>query len=170
MDAVERVLEKSPGFMMNRTVQAIRKFWTEAIETEGLRLTPEEYFVLVMLDAVDGLNQTEMAESLMRDRTTVTRLLDGVVKKGLARRDHPKNDRRIVNTWLTPKGREMFAAASTVTARVRKRLFGSIDPPDMELTLRTMARVRENCRDGLGNGTSAKAVRPRTATSTRRTA
>lgn len=169
MDAVERVLEKSPGFMMNRTVQAIRKVWTESIEAEGVRLTPEEYFVLVMLDAVDGLSQTEMAESLMRDRTTVTRLLDGVVKKGLARREHPKEDRRVVNTWLTPRGREVFAAASAVTARVRKRLFGSIDATEMEQTLRTLARVRENCREGNGVAASRN-VRPRPATAARRTA
>ncbi|MFO0874411.1 MAG: MarR family transcriptional regulator [Phycisphaerales bacterium] len=145
MEAIERALGKSPGFMMNRTVQALRKAWSECIDAERVDLTPEEFFVLVMLDAVDGLSQTEMAESLMRDRTTVTRLLDGIVKKGLARRDHPREDRRVVRTWLTPKGREVYAAASQATVRLRKRFFAGIEPREMESLLRTLERVRANC-------------------------
>jgi len=54
----------------------------------------------------DGINQQEIAETVSKDKSSVTYLINCLVKQGLAKRVENKNDRRNRQVFLTPKGRQ----------------------------------------------------------------
>ena len=54
----------------------------------------------------DGINQQEIAEIVSKDKSSVTYLINSLVKQGLVKRVENKNDRRNRQVFLTPKGRQ----------------------------------------------------------------
>lgn len=150
MQDVEKQLNRYLAFVANRAVYAIRRAWTLTAEQERLDLTPEEFLVLEMLTVRDGLTQSELTLAAVRDRTTVTRLLDGLVRKGLVRREHGKDDRRVVRTHITAKGRRVHGQATAMVQRLRKIALGGLSPTDVEHAMGVLHQLRCNLMEGVG--------------------
>jgi DNA-binding MarR family transcriptional regulator len=82
-------------------------------EFESSRLTIkfEEWLNLLPIVRLDGISQKEIARSLGKDKTTISRLIDGLIRKGLVIRKESKVDRRSLCLHLTKKGIELHKQA-----------------------------------------------------------
>ena len=71
--------------------------------TEGLSMSA--YNVLRILRGnPDGHPRTEIAQRMIYRRTDLTRLIDGLIRRGLVERLRGRRDRRLSVTRITPKG------------------------------------------------------------------
>lgn len=70
---------------------------------EGVNLP--QCHVLLALDESGGTNLGDLADALRLDKSTVSRTTDGLVERGLVRRNADPNDRRFVVLELTDRGR-----------------------------------------------------------------
>jgi len=76
--------------------------------------------------AADGkLRMSEIGESLLVNRTAVTRLVDGLEHRGLVRRCPCEEDRRGVSAALTDAGRGVLAEAAPLLESGLERLIGA---------------------------------------------
>lgn len=155
MQDIERQLNRYLAFVANRAVYAIRRAWAAAAEDAGLDLTPEEFLVMEMLSVRDGLNQSELTLVAVRDRTTVTRLVDGLVRKGLVRREHGSEDRRVVRTYTTAKGRRVHQQAMQMVLRLRKQAYEGLSLADVEHAMNVLHQLRCNL---IGDGEEGEAA------------
>ena len=74
-----------------------------ATMTEGLSMSA--YNVLrILRGQPDGHPRTEIAQRMVLRRTDLTRLIDGLLRRGLAERRRGRRDRRLSVTRITPKG------------------------------------------------------------------
>ena len=55
-------------------------------------------------------------------RPSVTGVVDGLVARGLVRRDHTDDDRRRIDVGLTDTGRELLAAADAAVEQRMERI------------------------------------------------
>lgn len=132
------------GFIVNRTAYIIRVRMREKLKREGYALTPEELAVIHHLWQEDGQTQSQLASSTIRERTTTTRLIDGLVRKGLVeRRGHPK-DRRKVCTWLTKKGSQLRERMLPMALLMAKHATNGLSSREVETTMRTLGRIQAN--------------------------
>lgn len=132
------------GFIVNRTAYVLRLRMLERLRREGYKLTPEECAILHHLWQQDGQTQSELASSTIRERTTTTRILDGLVRKGLVeRRGHP-DDRRKVCAWLTKKGQQLRERLLPVALQMAKHGTAGLSPKDIETTMRTLSHIQNN--------------------------
>jgi DNA-binding MarR family transcriptional regulator len=70
-----------------------------------------------------------LAEAADVASPTATRMLDGLVKRGLAERTRPaEGDRRRVEITLTPAGRKLVAAKREQVAQAREEVFARLSP------------------------------------------
>lgn len=99
--------EKVILFWVNRLSFMSRKELQSRFADLGENIGGEEWAVLLMLWQRDGLLPSEIAETTTRDRTTTTRMLDRLVKKGLVGRGSDKTDGRRVVVTLTERGQEL---------------------------------------------------------------
>jgi long-chain acyl-CoA synthetase len=113
-----------------------------------VELTLPQYRVLIHLcegrEAASGL-----ADKLAVSRPSVTGVVDGLVARGLVRRDHDSDDRRRVGHELTDAGRRVLAAAD---AEVKRRMeeiaaHAPVGDPlvDLELWRDALAAYRAAC-------------------------
>ncbi|HEU4555742.1 MAG TPA: MarR family transcriptional regulator, partial [Chitinophaga sp.] len=63
--------------------------------------------VLVFLWRQDGVNQQEIADFIIKDKSSTTYLIDNLVKRNLVLRAADENDRRNKLIFLTREGRQL---------------------------------------------------------------
>lgn len=132
------------GFLVNRTAYVMRLRMREKLKRQGHGLTPEECAIIVRLWQQDGQSQNELANSTIRERTTTTRMIDGLVRKGLVQRKvHPK-DRRKICAWLTPKGRQLRERFLPIALEMAAHATKGLSSKDIETTIRTLAQIQAN--------------------------
>src|SRR3990172_6158182 len=86
------------GRAMTRSDPGRLEAWVE------LGLTMTQLRVLFQLRAEDGASAGALAERLKVTPSTLTRIVDRLVRQGLVRRETDGDDRRLVRHCLTPSG------------------------------------------------------------------
>lgn len=94
----------------------------------GVHLTLPQYRVLGILDAGPEASSA-LAEKLAVSRPSVTGVVDGLVARGLARRDHDACDRRRIGIELTEDGRSLLGRADAEVQQRLHELAAYLDEP-----------------------------------------
>lgn len=137
-------LDSAIGFVVGRTCHFMRKAFRQTFATAGHTVTPEEWVLLNRLWVRDGQRHAELTESTVRDRTTVTRLLDGMVEKGLVRRETDPDDRRGVLIWLTPAGAALRGQLIPVAIGLLARATEGISQKELDNCIDTLRKFQTN--------------------------
>nr|WP_199081977.1 MarR family transcriptional regulator [Pedobacter sp. ASV19] len=101
-----------------------RQFIQARIKENQLNITYEMLEVLMCLWEKDGINQQEIAGRIIKEKASMTYLIDNLSKRELVKREEDENDRRNNLIYLTEKGKhlqeellpwamEMYAIASS---------------------------------------------------------
>ncbi len=106
----------------------------------GLGLTMTQVRVLYTLQMEDGLAAGELAERLNVRPSTVTRIVDRLVRNKLVAREVDDSDRRLVRHRLTKKGAGVFRELRSMGRERLTRVFDRLDDKQVE-------RVVEALRD-----------------------
>ena len=98
--------------MLFRVAHLLEAHIDAALQPFGIDM--REYLALVLIadDAVEPLRPSDLSITLDATRTQVTRLLDGLEKKGLAQRLPGASDRRSLHLAQTDAARELLARAA----------------------------------------------------------
>ena len=94
------------GRAMNEMKSRLRQQIRLKISEYDPDLSFELLEIIGLLWRRDGSNQQEIAEIVSKDKSSVTYLINSLVKQGLVKRVENKNDRRNRQVFLTPKGRQ----------------------------------------------------------------
>ena len=70
------LFDRTLGFAVNRTAYTMRGHFRAGLEAAGLDLTPGEAVILARLMLTDGLRQSELADSTIREKSTVSLFVD----------------------------------------------------------------------------------------------
>ena len=112
----------------------------------GLGLSMTQLRVLFMLRAEEGLSAGALAERLSVTPSTLTRIMDRLVRNDLVRREVDDDDRRLVRHYLTAAGlRAVEEMERTGRARMN-RIFGRLSHDELQrlvLALRDLAAAAE---------------------------
>lgn len=102
---VELALEM--GHSMHELKNFLRQYIQVKIKENGLNITFEMLEVLSVLWKKDGINQQEIADQTLRDKSSMTYLIDNLVKRGMVKRTEDGSDRRNKLIYLTDEARAL---------------------------------------------------------------
>lgn len=139
-------LERALPFLIHACYQQLRSVTYKEFLRHGLELTPEQWIVLVQLWEKDGQSQSALSELTMRDRPTMSRILDTMEKSGLVKREVDAQDARTRLVKLTRHGRARQEKLVPVARQLVARLEHGAAEADLETTHRTLSRMLENLR------------------------
>jgi DNA-binding MarR family transcriptional regulator len=143
-DKVE--LQRALPFLIHACYQQIRSVTYKEFLSHDLELTPEQWIVLVQLWQKDGQSQSVLSELTLRDKPTMSRIIDTMEKSGLVERTVDAQDARTRLVRLTRLGKSLQAKLVPVAKGIVARLEAGISERDLETTHRTLARMLENLR------------------------
>lgn len=93
---------------------------------ETLGLTYPQYLVMMVLWEEDGLRVSGLGERLQLESSTLTPLLKRLEAQGMVERRRSSQDERVVEVFLTEKGRELSVAACQVPAAIAAQGSGQV--------------------------------------------
>ena len=92
------------GRSMTEFRNYLRQYIQVKIKEHGINITFEMLEVMVCLWKKDGINQQELADLTLRDKSSMTYVLDNLVKRKMVTRVEDANDRRNKLVYLTKEG------------------------------------------------------------------
>jgi MarR family transcriptional regulator, organic hydroperoxide resistance regulator len=101
-------ISNAVGYKVNKANSALRTYFQMMINESGNSITPEQWGTINYLIYNPGIIQTELSRIAKRDRTSVTRMLDGMEKKGLIIRKKDSRDRRVFRIYPTEKAKKIY--------------------------------------------------------------
>lgn len=134
-------MDNAIGYLIGHTAMRIKIGLRRLFVQSGLDVTPEQWVVLFRLHEHEGLTQSELGDRTVKDKTTVTRLLDRLETKDLVHRRRDPRDRRSQRIFLTPSGSEALAALMPLVHAYGLDLFDGISPGDRDHLRRLLGLV-----------------------------
>jgi DNA-binding MarR family transcriptional regulator len=133
-------------FKIDTTIKKIRQGLQKKLDDHNVDLTVDQWVLLdhIFRYEANGISQNELAEMTVKDAPTVTRIIDLLVKKGLAERTMAENDRRKFNITLTDAGRNKFSEAYPIVAEVRRKGWGDLNEDDYQTFVRILDSIYSN--------------------------
>ncbi|WP_109478170.1 MarR family winged helix-turn-helix transcriptional regulator [Paraburkholderia sp. C35] len=116
-------------------------------------LSISQYTLLINIDALAPARVTEVANAMLMDRTSVTRLTEPLIARGFLKIEQSAEDRRAKNLTVTAKGRTALRASEEAWRDAQLAFLEAVGPEHWSLlrkTLRdTVHMVREHVGDDL---------------------
>ena len=135
-------IERDAHLDIARTSSALSDALERALRPHGL--TSAQYNVLRLLRAADpvGLCRNALRERLPSRMPDVTRLLDRMEVAGFVTRERSPQDRRLVTTRITARGRQAADQLDAEVRREHQRRLGHLEPTQLRTLVDLLARVR----------------------------
>ena len=124
-----------------RTADLLRRRMTAVVGPAGL--TAQQYNVLRILRGVEPnpLPTLEIGERMIESTPGITRLLDRLEKKGLVRRERGREDRRVVQCWVTPAGLALLSGLDTAMMEAERCLLGTLSKEEIRQLVDQLERI-----------------------------
>ena len=102
------ILDKQIGVFLNLVHNRFKQHFATLFLEKGYNITPEQFLVMDTLWN-DGakMSQQQIADTIIKDKNSVVKLIDGLEKKELVKRVANVDDRRQNLIELTPLGKEI---------------------------------------------------------------
>ena len=120
---------------------ALRESRQPRRDLEGLSLA--QYRVLAPLVENRSLRVGQLADEAGIRGPTATRILDGLARSALVRRQHSQKDRREVRISLTTEGRAAVAAKIEQMEPARRETFEQLSPEEREHVTRFLGLMSD---------------------------
>jgi DNA-binding MarR family transcriptional regulator len=133
-----RSLEEEVYVALRLTSTVIDQPWVRYLRrTEGI--SPSQYNLLRILRGAgaEGRTMREIAERMINRDPDVTRLADRTVKLDLTRRVRNEKDRRVVELFITAKGRAMLSRLDEAVHQFLEQALAGLDQKQLR-TLRDL--------------------------------
>ena len=106
-------------------------------------ISHEQAMLLKIVYEVPGLSQTQIAGYLHKDKTTITRMIDTLVKKGKLKREVSAEDRRVFRIYVTEETQKGVEALSPIFEKQEMELRSIISDNDYYTTLEVFEKIKK---------------------------
>ncbi|EAU55344.1 MarR family transcriptional regulator [Mariprofundus ferrooxydans] len=136
-------LEEAIGMHVNRTAFLMTEEIAKRFASHDLPLSAQDFGILFRLQKQGPVTQVEIASMMMRDKTTITRRIDGLVKKGLVERKPCPDDRRYFRVGLTKAGQQALVVMIPLVRAFQQEVLSDIPDEEKAITIRTLKQISD---------------------------
>jgi len=123
------------GFMLAKAHQEILDRMTRVTAPTGL--TPKHFGILLLISRRGAMRQTDVADAVRVDRTTVMNLVDELEAAGFVKRGADPSDRRANAVKATAKGLQWLEKLRPLAEQTEQRFLEPLSAPEQD-TLREL--------------------------------
>ena len=128
---------------LGKTVRLLDFYIEDQFAHAGIELTKLQFVFLMVIKNNNGQPQNKLAQHTGRDRTTFTRNIATIEKKGLVNRQPSPLDKRIKLVSITPKGLEVIAQAKPIIQQIITDLESDISTTQRQQFLHTLEQIKQ---------------------------
>ncbi len=136
--------ETSIAPWLGKTMKIVDYYIQELMIDHNLDLTKEQMIVLKRLHDKDGIPQNELAFLTLRNKSSLTRLLVKMEKKGYILRTQDQLDKRVNKVFLTEKGRETYIKTRPVITQLIDTMETNISEIEKQQMITLLQKIQFN--------------------------
>jgi MarR family transcriptional regulator, transcriptional regulator for hemolysin len=137
-------LNREFAFTLNDVARLLRTYADHKAAQFGI--TRAQWAVLVRVERAEGLNQSELADTLDIQPITLTRLLDKLCDSGLIERRPDPSDRRAKRLFLMPAARSLLEQLIVLGEETMANTLAGLDRATVQKMIEQLAVVKDNLR------------------------
>jgi MarR family transcriptional regulator, organic hydroperoxide resistance regulator len=112
------------------------------LKAHGISQTQYNVLRILRGSGADGLPCGEIAGRMLTRDPDITRLLDRLVRGGLARRTRIRQDRRVIRARITPAGARLLSQLEPLVGRMVDETIGHIQDSRLSTLITLLEEVR----------------------------
>lgn len=147
-------VSESITYEITRTGNILRKLVAKRLREAGVDLSPEESVLMNELWDRGELTLSELAQCSIKDPSTLSRQVDGLVRKGYVDRRESSVDRRNQIVSVSEKGRALQRSCIKAGLHLLDSTLIELSDRDRKTVLRTLNAIRSNALEELCSGKS----------------
>ncbi len=120
--------------------QGFRSYSDAQIRQMGL--TSSQFDIISTLGNTSGMTFNKLAKKTLTTKGELTGIIDRLEKKGLVRREVPKEDRRSFLAVLTPAGEKVFTETFPAHIAHLKQQFDHLSSDELQQIQSALAKLR----------------------------
>ena len=135
------------GMLINSAHRAMTKRFVQNAMNSGLDISLDQWMVLGPIWQLESASQKELGEITLKDKTSITRLVDILEKKNLVVRVEDQIDHRIKRVILTNAGKQLFFDVLPIMEKTREEVRKDISDQDIETFKKVLSSIIVNLED-----------------------
>lgn len=138
------ILNKQVGVFLNLVHFQFKQYLSKIFQNHGFNLTPEQFLVMDTLWDEGVLSQQQIADILIKDKNSVTKLIDALEKKGLVKRVAGTSDRRLNKIHLTDLAITLKDDITAIALESTNTIIREIPKDELITFVRVLNKMSDN--------------------------
>ncbi|MBL3546588.1 MULTISPECIES: MarR family winged helix-turn-helix transcriptional regulator [Chryseobacterium] len=132
------------GLAMSEMKSRLRQKIQSKINEYDSDLSFELIEILGLLSRNNGINQQEIGTQVSKDKSSITYLINNLVKRELVERIENENDRRNKQIFLTSKGQQTIEAIYPLALELYEKAAGDLHKDEINKALILVRKMTAN--------------------------
>ena len=129
---------------IGKTMKHIDLFINARLSEQGVNLSRQQVVLMKILFEDGPFPQNDLAFLTDRDKTSLTRLINGMEKKNLVARTTSPDDKRVNLVHITKKGEKVLNETAPKLLAIANELEKGVSKSDIKTVIRVMKKIQEN--------------------------
>ena len=129
------------GELLSRMIRAFVAFERHEIFCCGV--TMSQCSTIMAIGKKGKMTMNALSEWMSLATSTMTRIVDNLVRDGHIERSQDEQDRRVVQVSLTEKGRELFKMIDRIYHEYHARIVDNIPPEELHRVVESLQLLRD---------------------------
>lgn len=131
--------------LISRVRDNANKFITGEMNRWGIKgLAPSHGDILFSLLNSETMTMKDLAKKIDKDKSTVTALVDKLIKLGYVKKSRDEKDNRIVFVTLTESGRNLKPMFDSISHDLIEKIYKDIPQAEKEALILTLEKIKKN--------------------------
>ena len=132
--------------LVGKISTAINRTFLRSFSNEGIDITTEQWSVLACLWQKDKVTQQALCTLTLKDKPSMTRLIDKLEKANLVTRVADHNDRRINLIHLTEAGSALQTKATELVDKIVVKTLSNITEEELNVGRTVLKKILANLK------------------------
>tara|TARA_Y100000588_G_C14112440_1_gene863635 strand:- start:718 stop:1167 length:450 start_codon:yes stop_codon:yes gene_type:complete len=135
------------GMLIRSAHNSMTERFVQNVFDSGLDISMDQWMVLGPIWQLESPSQKDLGEICLKDKPSITRIIDSLEKKSLVVRIPDQIDHRIKRVVLTNSGKQLFYDVLPIMEKTREEVRGQIPEQDIEIFKEVLSKIIQNLDD-----------------------
>ena len=132
------------GMLIRSAHNSMTERFVQNVFNSGLDISMDQWMVLGPIWQLESPSQKDLGEICLRDKPTISRIIDSLEDKSLVVRVSDQIDHRIKRVVLTKAGKQLFYDVLPIMEKTREEVRGEIPDEEIEIFKNVLSKIIKN--------------------------
>ena len=138
-----RSLQQEAYLSVVRTSTALTDAMEDLVKARGISATQYNVLRILRGSGAEGLCRNALRDRMLTRMPDMTRLLDRMEDAGLVKRSREQEDRRMVLTQITPRGKELLSGLDRPMSDLHREQLARLTDAQLRSLIDLLTTIRE---------------------------